>query len=99
MSACYVCAAEYYRTIHIFYGMFVDVVVPTPLTIAMFTQCLSYCHTCHRCTSECLLFSAALTAKVIIANNRYKVITRMVIGPLDDPTWCAQSVVTDLRPL
>ena len=28
-----------------------------------------------------------------------KVITTMVIRPLDDPTWCAQSVVTDLRPL
>ena len=27
-----------------------------------------------------------------------KVITTMVIRPLDDPTWCAQSVVADLRP-
>ena len=29
----------------------------------------------------------------------YKVITAMVIRPLDDPTWCAQPVVADLRPL
>ena len=28
-----------------------------------------------------------------------KVITKMVIRPLDDPKWCAQSVVADLRPL
>ena len=28
-----------------------------------------------------------------------KVITTMVISPLDDPTRCAQSVVADLRPL
>ena len=26
----------------------------------------------------------------------YKVITTMVIRPLDDPTWCAKSVVADL---
>ena len=28
-----------------------------------------------------------------------KVITTIVIRPLDDPRWCAQSVVADLRPL
>ena len=27
------------------------------------------------------------------------VITTMVIRPLDDPTWCAQSMIADLRPL
>ena len=31
--------------------------------------------------------------------NINRVITTMVIRPLDDPTLCAQSVVADLRPL
>ena len=31
-------------------------------------------------------------------NSKHKVVTTMVIMPLDEPTRCAQSVVADLRP-
>ena len=32
-------------------------------------------------------------------NKKNKVITTTMITPLDDPTWCAQSVVADLQHL
>ena len=35
----------------------------------------------------------------LIRHKYNKVVTIMVIRPLDDPTGCAQSVVADLRPL
>ena len=37
------------------------------------------------------------TSKLSVIPFGNKVITTMVIRPLDDPIWCAQSVVADLR--
>ena len=43
--------------------------------------------------------STAVGATSIVATMVNKVVTTMVIRPLDDPTSCAQSVVADLQQL
>ena len=45
---------------------------------------------------SCVECTGIENIKFLIKN---KVITTMVIWPLDDPTWCAESVIADLRPL
>ena len=49
--------------------------------------------------SELSVGSEKLCVILLVIPVVYKVITTTVIRPLDDLTWCTQSVVANLRPL